>query len=100
MAPALAALNARIFTLALPRIPAISASIPGRFSQEIVSCFALGTGVPPAGGFEAHPIRGARRGQRELTVSPLVLHSGNRKRQFGKKVCQTTCFGQSNLANN
>src|SRR5712692_11647139 len=53
MAPALLALNARIFTLALPRIPAISASIPGRFSQEIVSCFALGTGVPTAGGFEA-----------------------------------------------
>src|SRR5713101_2476103 len=53
MAPALLALNARMFTLALPRIPAISASVPGRFSQEIVSCFALGTGVPPAGGFEA-----------------------------------------------
>src|SRR5712692_6104803 len=42
MAPALAALNARIFTLALPRIPAMSASVPGRFSQETVSCFTFG----------------------------------------------------------
>src|SRR6266849_5700650 len=42
MAPALLALKARIFTLALPRIPAMSASVPGRFSQETVSCFTFG----------------------------------------------------------
>src|SRR6266851_8702752 len=47
MAPALLAFSARIFTFALPRIPAMRASDPGALSQEIVSCLTLGTGEPP-----------------------------------------------------
>src|SRR6266852_1693196 len=42
MAPALLALNASLFTLAYPTTPAISPSVPRRFSQETVSCFTFG----------------------------------------------------------
>src|SRR6266481_1892413 len=48
MAPALLAFTARIFTFALPRIPAMRASDPGALSQEIVSCLTLGTGESSA----------------------------------------------------
>src|SRR5712692_4189041 len=45
--PAALALKPRIFTFTLPRAVPMRASVPGRFSQTIVSCLTLGIGRTP-----------------------------------------------------
>src|SRR6266496_4269241 len=67
MAPALPALKARIFTFASLRILVSSASVPGRFSQETVSCFILGMTSPSADEFPACY-------QRDVSRSTKIRH--------------------------
>src|ERR1019366_7036742 len=63
--------RARMFTLAFPNVRAISATVPGRFSIEIVNCLVLAMLDPP-NGFRLGIIRLSARGAFPVRLREMI----------------------------